>query len=96
MTKTQEQAEWLRAKLISLTGRIIGVDEMRDALGLKQSTYYFQLKEGRLLSTENLKNAARNLGINELQLMIECGVISKEDLNSYNANHGWHRLPPPL
>ena len=92
----QGQAEQLRAKLIALTGRMVGVEEVRKALELKVSTYYLQDREERLLTAENLKKVARNLGIDELQLMIECGIISEEALNSYNQNHGWRRLPPPL
>ena len=89
------QDEWLRAKLIAITGRIVSVDEMRQALELKPSTYYLQQREGRLLSAENLRTAAKNLGISPVQLMVECGVISEDDLNSYQQRQGWRR-PPPL
>lgn len=77
------EAEALRATLISALGRIVSVEEMRKALGLRQSTYYDQLKEGRLISLDNVKTLAGNLGINSLQLMVDCGLIDRGDVEEY-------------
>lgn len=85
MSHPQDNAEWLRAKLISVLGRMITVEEMRDALGLKQSTYYDQVKEDRLISLDNLKAAARSLNINEVYLLVECGLLDRQAAEDYAA-----------
>lgn len=85
MSQPHDDAEWLRAKLISLLGRMITVEEMRAALGLKQSTYYDQVNEGRLISLDNLKAAARNLNINEVYLLVECGLLDRQAAEDYTA-----------
>lgn len=78
----------LQATLIGILGRMISVEEMRDALGLAASTYYEQSKEGRLICAENLRTAARNLGINEVQLLVACGVIDRAAVDEYVHHNG--------
>ena len=78
-----KDAEILRARLIALLGRIVSVEEMRDALEMKQSTYYDQVKEGRLLSLDNLKLLARNLNVNEVELLADCGLLARTELKEY-------------
>ncbi len=77
------QAEWLRTRLIAVLQRMVTVEEMRAALGLKQSTYYAQVQEDRLLTLENLRVLARNLKINEVYLMVECGLLDDQALRDY-------------
>lgn len=77
------ESELLRAKLIGIMGRIISVEEMREALGLKQSTYYDQLREGRLISLQNLKTLSDKLDINEVWLLAECGLIDRRSIKEY-------------
>jgi hypothetical protein len=78
-----KDAQILRARLIALLGRIVSVEEMRDALEMKQSTYYDQVKEGRLMSLDNLKLLARNLNVNEVELLAECGLLARTELKEY-------------
>lgn len=85
-------SELLRTKLIKILDRMVTVEEMREALGLKASTYYDQLREGRLLSLNNLKVLADNLGVNEIQLFVECGLLDPEALDKYNQMVGVHPM----
>lgn len=77
------EAEALRATLISALGRIVSVEEMRKALKLKQSTYYDQVKEGRLVSMENVMALAENLGINSVRLLVDCGLLERRAVEEY-------------
>lgn len=77
------EAERLRATLISATGRMVSVEEMRKALGLKPSTYYDQVREGRLISLDNLTTLAQNLGINTVWLLVDCGLLDRESVEQY-------------
>jgi hypothetical protein len=83
---THLDAEALRAKLISILGRIVTVEEVRGAMDLKTSTYYDQLREGKLISLDNLTTAARSLGINELYLLVECDLLDRHAAKQY-AEH---------
>lgn len=78
-----KDATWLQAKLIGILGRMITVEEMRGALGLATSTYYDQLNDGRLITEENLTTAARNFGINEVYLLVECGLLHRATVEEY-------------
>ena len=86
-----DDAENLRAKLIGILGRIITVEELRSALEMKRQTYYDQVKEGRLMSLDNLKLIAHNLNVNEVWLLTECKLIDKDAVKEYcemsNHNH---------
>lgn len=89
----QDQAEFLRAKLISLLGRMLTVEEMREALELKSSTYYDQIANERLLNLDNIKAAARNLAINPIYLLVEAGMIDVADAETFCAT--WRGVQPP-
>ena len=79
----KQDAELLRAKVIACLERIVTVDEMRKAMELPQRTYYDQSQEGRLINLKNIKALAHNLGVNEIWLLTECGLISKEAIAEY-------------
>ena len=81
-------ADFLQAKLIGLMGRMISVEELRHALGVPTSTYYDQLKDGRLISRDNIATAAQNLGINEVQLLVTCGLLPRATVEEYIAYDG--------
>lgn len=83
---THLDAEALRAKLISILGRLITVEEVRAAMGLKTSTYYDQLRAGSLISVDNLQTASHSLGINEVYLLVECGLLDRCAAKKY-AEH---------
>lgn len=83
---TTLDAEGLRVLLINMLGRVITVKEMHNAMGLKASTYYGQVREGRLVSLDNLRAAAHSLGINEVYLLVECGLLDRKAAGEY-AQH---------
>jgi len=91
--KLANDADLLQAKLIGILGRMVSVEEMRKSLGLAVSTYYDQVKEHRLITGENLAEAARNLGINHVYLMVECGLIERAAMDEYLRYDG---KPPQL
>ncbi|MGV1006770.1 MAG: hypothetical protein ACOYEV_18855 [Candidatus Nanopelagicales bacterium] len=89
-------AHWLQAKLISVVGRMISVEEMRGALHLATSTYYDQLKERRLITMENVTVAARHLGVNEVYLLVECGLLNRAAVEDYVSNGGKSFAPTAI
>lgn len=93
MLMTDEEAEWLRAKLIGWVGRIITVEEIREAMDLKPSTYYAQVREGNLLTYQNVVKAARAFGLNEVFLLVECGLLDRDMLEQYFDERYIHDHP---
>jgi hypothetical protein len=81
------EASGLQAVLISILGRMISVEEMRDALGLATTTYYEQAREGRLITVENIFHVSRSLGINEVLLLVECGLLDPATVDDYVAHY---------
>jgi hypothetical protein len=81
----RDDADRLRAKLIGILGRTLSIEEMRKAMGLTSSTYYQQLKGGRLIRPKTLIRAARSLGINEVLLLVECGLLDRQEVLDYYA-----------
>lgn len=53
------------------------VGEIIDALGIGSSTYYEQRDDGRLVCADNLLRVAANLGLNPVELMLSCGLLSE-------------------
>jgi hypothetical protein len=65
----------LDAVLGYLVGRRLSTREVCAALGLSRSTYYEQRDQGRLITADNLITAARNLGLNPVDLQVRYGLI---------------------
>jgi hypothetical protein len=68
----------LGAVLTGMIGRRLTVAEIHSALEMPYTTYDAQRKQGRLINCINLVKAARNLGINELELLLRYRLISPE------------------
>jgi hypothetical protein len=73
----------LDAVLTGMVGRRLTVAEIHSALEMPYTTYDAQRKQGRLVSCANLVKAARNLGINEIELLLRYRVISPEAFERY-------------
>lgn len=88
------EASALQAVLIRILGRMISVEEMRDALGLATTTYYEQAREGRLVTVENIFRVSRSLGVNEILLLVECGLLDPAAVDEYVALRGIGPVSP--
>lgn len=83
----------LAAVLGYLVGRPLKLREILEALQVSRSSYYNQIDEGRLITADNLIRAARNLGINEVDLLARFGLISDESAIAYTEGLVAH---PPI
>jgi hypothetical protein len=84
----------LDAVLIGMTGRRLTVGEIIAALELPSATYYQQRRDNRLISAENLVKAARNLGINELALLVRFKIVSPAAIDEYVELYGANPQTP--
>ena len=66
-----------------LIGRRLSTKEICDALQMSRTTYYEQREDGRLISADNLIKAARNLGLNEVDLLVRYDLISARSAIEY-------------
>ena len=73
----------LDAVLIGMAGRRLTVGEVIEALEMSSTTYYQQRTENRLITAENLIKAARNLGLNEIELLVGYGLIKPAAIEEY-------------
>jgi hypothetical protein len=75
--------------LSSLTGRRVRIGEIIAALNVGRSTYYEQRDEGRLISADNLLRLAAELDLNPVELLIRCGLVSRQAVAECSATtHG--------
>jgi hypothetical protein len=85
----------LSTVLSYLTGRSLSKEEIWTAMELPRSTYYDQLEKGTLLNADNLRTAAKNLGINRAELLTRYRLIDPiEILSLAEAINGPDSLPP--
>jgi hypothetical protein len=87
----------LGAVLSYMTGRTLSKEEIWRALELPRSTYYDQLEKGTLISADNLRKAAANLGINQVELLIRYRLIDPDEIRSLAEEIGGSQpfaLPP--
>jgi hypothetical protein len=87
----------LGAVLSYMTGRTLSKEEIWRALELPRSTYYDQLEKGTLITADNLRKAATNLGINQVELLIRYRLIDPEEIRSLAEEIGGSQpfgLPP--
>lgn len=73
----------LAAVLSYLVGRQLKLRELLEALQMSRSRYYNQAEEGRLITADNLIRAARNLEINEVDLLARYNLISDDAIREY-------------
>jgi hypothetical protein len=73
----------LDAVLSGIIGRRLRVAETHQALGVPYTTYRDQRDSGRLISCDNLVTIARNLGVNEVELLIRYRLISPDAFEQY-------------
>ena len=77
----------IAAVLSYMAGRTLSKEEIWKAMELPRSTYYDQLEKGSLITADNLRRAAANLGINRAELLTRYRLIDPERS---------HRLPKRL
>jgi hypothetical protein len=85
---SDERQKELDAVLIGMAGRRLSVGEIIKALGMSSTTYYQQRADDRLITAENLIKAARNLGLNELELLVRYGFINPAAIADYVEMYG--------
>ena len=66
----------LATVLSYLAGRSLSREEIWTAMELPRSTYYDQLDKGTLITADNLRVAAANLGINRAELLTRYRFIT--------------------
>jgi hypothetical protein len=72
----------LRTVLSYLAGRPLSREEIWTAMELPRSTYYDQLDKGTLITADNLRTAAGNLGINRAELLTRYRLINPEEVTA--------------
>jgi transcriptional regulator with XRE-family HTH domain len=72
----------LATVLSYIAGRTLSKEEIWKAMGLPRSTYYDQLEKGTLITADNLRRAAANLGINRAELLTRYRLIDPEEVAS--------------
>jgi hypothetical protein len=61
---------------------------------LPRSTYYDQLDKGTLITADNLRTAASNLGINRAELLTRYRFIDPEEVISLAEEIRGYAYPP--
>ena len=72
----------LATVLSYLAGRSLSREEIWTAMKLPRSTYYDQLDKGTLITADNLRVAAANLGINRAELLTRYRFIQPEEVTA--------------
>ena len=72
----------LAAVLSYMAGRTLSKEEVWTALEMRRSTYYNQLDKGTLITADNLRKAAANLGINRAELLTRYRLIDPVEVTS--------------
>ncbi len=85
----------LDAVLSYLAGRRLRMSEILDALEMSRSTYYLQRDEGRLITADNLIRVARNLGLNEVDLLARYDLVTIESATEYVEDTLGYPMVPP-
>jgi hypothetical protein len=78
----------LATVLSYLTGRTLTKEEVWTAMDLSRSTYYDRLEKGTLITADNLRTAAANLGINRADLLTRYRLIDPEEVTSLAEDIG--------
>ena len=77
-----DTAKDLGTVLSYLAGRKLTKEQIWKAMELPRSTYYDQLDRGTLITADNLRRAAANLGINRAELLTRYRFIDPEEVKS--------------
>jgi len=85
LVKVTEASE-LQAALIGILGRMVSAKELREALGVATTTYPARAGEGLLITADNILRASRSLGVNEILLLVECGLLEPASVDDYVAH----------
>lgn len=72
----------LATVLSYLAGRSLSREEIWTAMELPRSTYYDQMDKGTLITADNLRVAAANLGINRAELLTRYRFIHPEEVTA--------------
>jgi hypothetical protein len=72
----------LATVLSYLAGRSLSREEIWTAMELPRSTYYDQLDKGTLITADNLRVAAANLGINRAELLTRYRFIDPQEVTA--------------
>lgn len=75
----------LATVLSYMAGRSLSKEELWTAMELPRSTYYDQLDKGTLITADNLRKAAGNLGVNRAELLARYRLIEPEEVLSLAA-----------
>jgi hypothetical protein len=63
-----------------LLGRRLRAEELLEAFELTKSTYYERLQSGKLITADSLITAARNLGLNPMDLLVRYGLLTSHEV----------------
>ncbi|MCV7257377.1 hypothetical protein [Mycobacterium shimoidei] len=66
-----------------LVGRPLAASEVYEAFGYRKSAYYKAVREGRLVTADNLIRAAKYFGLNPVDLQVRFGLIEPEAVTEY-------------
>lgn len=66
-----------------LVGRPLAATEVYAAFGYRKSSYYKAVREGRLITADNLIKAAKFFGLNAIDLLVRYGLIEAETVTEY-------------
>lgn len=83
----------LATVLSYLAGRPLSREQIWTAMELPRSTYYDQLDKGTLITADNLRRAAANLGINRAELLTRYRFIDPEEVTSLAEEIGGLSYP---
>lgn len=70
----------LATVLSYMAGRTLSKEEIWKAMELPRSTYYDQLEKRTLITADNLRRAAANLGINRAELLTRYRLIDPQEV----------------
>jgi hypothetical protein len=73
----------LYAILVSLTGRRLPMTEIYDAVGLSRQQYSEARRDGKLITPNRMVLAAAHLGVNPVELLTACGILTPRDAAVY-------------
>lgn len=83
MTGSNNDERLLNSVLVKLTERPLSKKDVQTAVELSSSSYNEAWKKGTLLTADRLILAAKNLRLNPVELLAECGVIAPSDAVNY-------------
>jgi hypothetical protein len=84
----------LATVLSYLAGRSLSREAIWTAMELRRSTYYDQLDKGTLITADNLRTAAANLGINRAELLTRYRFIDPEEVTALAEQIRGHSSRP--